>query len=88
MNGTLFDRINAVLRSRELDLSGPVKHVEEEIVAAPMEALSQEEEMQARYGVPQEELDQVQLLKRKIIQDLLNNQEEAAEPLPQNIKGT
>lgn len=84
----LFDRINAILRSR-MAQEPPVHNViDEQIMGAEVFPQSQAEEAQARFGVPQEELDEVQLLKRKIIEDLLQNQGTAQDELPQTVKGS
>lgn len=83
---TLFDRINAVLRSRMLNES-PVHNVlDDQIVTENVQPMSQEEEMQARYGVPEEFIDQATLLKRRYLQKLLSEPDGAEEPLPQDIK--
>ncbi len=84
---TLFDRINAILRSRELSLAPTQEVLDDQIVTDPVVPMSQEEEMQARYGVPQDDLDEVQRLKRKIIEQLLANPEDAPGALPQDVKG-
>ena len=82
---SLFDRINSILRSRMMNDS-PVQNVDDQIVGAEVFPQSQEEEAQARFGVPDDFVDDVTLLKERHLKRLLNEMG-AEEPLPQDVKG-